>query len=156
MGSNGERNLFKGLIQNIQHIAQQSHFLIAFSIDPWNCTTRGGDQYANVADNIDWINNKIWAHESKNIKRSSGSNEFKSHLFTLLFIISWIYLVLLTSPDLQWHVWGRCTNFVWKSYKEPTFSYGTLLGLMVLFYLSFILLESVPVISKLTKYIRYM
>ena len=88
-----ERGIYsRGLIKNIHHIAQHTQFIIAFSIDPWNCATRGRHQYANVADNIDWINNKIWVHESKNIKRSSGSNKFKSHAFTLSFIISWIYL----------------------------------------------------------------
>ena len=78
-----------GLIQYIQYITQLIHFLIFFSIDPWNCADRS-DNYANVADNIDWIKKKIGEHESTN-RKSSGSIRFKSHVFTSSFIMSGIY-----------------------------------------------------------------
>ena len=86
-----ERGIYsRGLVQHI-YMAQQTQFPISFSLDPWNCENRGRSAFANVAYNIDWINNKIRKHRRTNIWRSSGSNKFKSHVFTLSFIMSGIY-----------------------------------------------------------------
>ena len=88
-----ERGIYsRGLIKNIHHIAQHTQFIIAFSIDPWNCATRGGDEYANVAYCIDWINDKIWEDRQFNARQSSGSIKSKSHLSTLSFLTG-IYLL---------------------------------------------------------------
>ena len=63
------------------------------SLDPWNCAKRAGDEYANVAYNFDWINDKKWEHEQFTYGRQiSGSIKLKSHLYTLL-LMTWINLL---------------------------------------------------------------
>ena len=86
-----ERGIYsRGLEQHI-YMAQQTQSHISFFLDPWNCENRGKAAFANVAYNIDWINNKIRKHRRTNVWRSSGSSKFKSHVFTLSFIMSGIY-----------------------------------------------------------------
>ena len=82
-----ERGIYsRGLIQHIWYTYR--NIIVSFSLDPWDCSYKGST-YANVAYNIDWINDKLLEHKSTNNRiRSSGSVKFKSHVFTLSLIIS--------------------------------------------------------------------